>query len=669
MSLVESYRSMARIRAFEEKCLELSAAGIIKGSIHVCEGQEAIPVGAARALRPDDWVVATYRGHGWAIVKGAPIVGVLAEICHKEGGLNGGRAGSALLSSPEHHFLGENSIVGAGVPIGAGSAVASTRRADGGVTVVSVGDGALSQGALHEGLVFAAAESLPLVVICENNGWSEMTPTSQMIRGSLVDRVSGYGIRALTVDGGDPETVERAVEDALATARAGAGPIFLDCQTVRLRGHYNRDIEHYRSADDKETARAGDPLVRLAARLRDEGVADALLEQIHAEVNEEVRYAAELVADMPDADPSRSSGHAFNHRSTPTPIEVEAAAPTELTFQMALNRALDIELSARPELLVYGEDVGNAGGIFGVTRRLQKKHGRDSVFDTPIAESAILGSAVGAAMRGMRPVVEIMWADFLLVALDQLVNQAANAHYVTRGDLSVPLVVRTQQGATPGSCAQHSQSLEALLAHVPGLKVCLPATPQDAYTMLRAAIADDDPCIVIEARSLYQVKGEVDIAANPALGRGAVLRRQGRDALIVTWGTMVAPALQAADQLSEAGIEVSVLDLRWLRPLDEEALHSAVRAAGGRVVVAHEANLTGGFGAEIVARVQAEHFASLAAPVERVAAPDIRVPAAPSLQKAVLPGVRQLVETCRGLLSPDITGARSARGAGEAVVR
>jgi len=251
-------------------------------------------------------------------------------------------------------------------------------------------------------------------------------------------------------------------------------------------------------------------------------------------------------------------------------------------------------------------------------------------------------------MMGMKPIVEIMWADFSLVALDQLVNQAANVRYITQGASSAPLIVRTQQGVTPGSCAQHSQSLEALLAHIPGLRVALPATPQDAFAILRAAAASDDPCIIIEARSLYQVSGAVDRNADIEPIGKAHLCAAGRDAVVVTWGTMLQPSLEAADELRKQGMNVGVLNLRWLSPLDESALFAAVEEAGYRVVVAHEANLTGGFGAEIFSRLH-EHFADRPLKAMRVGAPDVRIPASPVLMRSLIPGATQIASAVRKL--------------------
>jgi len=275
----------------------------------------------------------------------------------------------------------------------------------------------------------------------------------------------------------------------------------------------------------------------------------------------------------------------------------------------------------------------------------------------PTAEPRIALSAIGvsktrwAPWRCCSPRVEIMWADFLLVALDQLVNQAANVRYVSRGALTAPLVVRTQQGVTPGSCAQHSQSLEALLAHIPGLRVGVPATPQDAYAMLRAAVADDDPCVLFESRTLYQQKGPVALDAPVEEVGGARLHRTGEDAVILAWGAMLRQALVAADELAAEGIEAAVLDLRWLTPLDEQAIDDVVRASSGRVLIAHEANVTGGFGAELAARIASGCFDALDAPVVRVGTPDVRMPSAPALQAALVPDARRIVSAVRQLVA------------------
>ncbi|MWA03580.1 acetoin dehydrogenase [Actinomadura sp. LD22] len=315
--------------------------------------------------------------------------------------------------------------------------------------------------------------------------------------------------------------------------------------------------------------------------------------------------------------------------------EAPARETRKLKYGEAVNAALARVLAELPETLLYGEDVGKPGGVFGVTRGLRRRFG-DRVFDTPISEAAILGSAVGAALMGARPIVEIMWADFSLVALDQLVNQAANARYVSRGTAPAPITVRTQQGNAPGACAQHSQSLEALFLHVPGLRLVMPRTPQDAHDAVVAAVHADDPVIIVENRSLYfGEKAEVELGG-PARPMGwSHLRRPGRDVTVVSWGAVAAQALEAADALAADGIEAEVVELTWLNPADMDAVLGSL-ARTRRLAVVHEANTTGGFGAEIVARAVEAGTGLDAAPV-RIGAPDVRIPAAPVLAEALLP--------------------------------
>lgn len=651
LTQADAFRRMSTIRQFEERALELGSAGLIAGSIHLCLGQEAIPVGAMAALHTDDRVLTTYRGHGWAIACGVPLDALLGELCQRADGVNGGRGGSAHFFAPKWGMLGENSIVGAGVPIAAGVALASRSRADGRVVLASIGDGAMNQGSVHEGLVFAAAWRLPLVVLVENNGWAEMTRTSSLLRiDDLAIRAAAYGIEGHVVDGADPLAVHDAVSRAAAAARAGQGPVLLEAKTPRLSGHYNRDIEHYRPKDDQEAARRADPVVRLRRALVESG---ELTEEHAAEIEHEAAQAVEQATTTVRAMPLPDTATALDHLYAPGhPGEAVAGAPAgeeEVSYLRAVNAALHTELAERDDVLVYGEDVGFAGGIFGASRSLQKEYGAARVFDTPIAESAILGSAVGAAMEGLRPVVEVMWADFMLVAFDQLVNQAANVRYVSRSELSAPMVVRMQQGATPGSCAQHSQNLEALLAHVPGLRVGLPATPGDAYAMLRAAVADPDPVVIVEARALYPTKGMVDRAAPVQAVGGARVYRDGADVVLVGWGPIVPKMLEAADQLATAGVEVTAVDLRWLNPLDDDTIDRVVRASRGKVLVVHEANVTGGFGAELAARIQERHFDVLTSPVARLGAPDTRIPSAPTLQQALLPDTEAIVQAAKAL--------------------
>ena len=490
--------------------------------------------------------------------------------------------------------------------------------------------------------------------VCEEGVSSDQRLFSQTFKiDRVAQRANGYGMQGVTIDGTDPLIVRDTVRQAADRARQGHGPVLIECRVPRLWGHYNRDIEHYRPKEDRDEARARDPLLTFSEKMIAAGLASRdELNELASSVKDEMDEAQAEVLASPVPDPAAAARHvwaALDAQVNPGQ-KTKGVEEKTVSYIQAINEALSRELAARPEVLLYGEDVGFAGGIFGASRGLQKTYGAERVFDTPISESAILGSAVGAAVMGMKPIVEIMWADFMLVALDQIINQAANVRYITGGRSCVPMVVRTQQGATPGSCAQHSQSLEALLAHIPGLRIAIPATPQDAYDILRTATATPDPCIVFESRALYQTTGAVRYTDEiEPIGKSR-LHKTGRDAVIVTWGTMLSVALEAAAKLSDEDLDIGVLDLRWLCPLDSKGLRAAVKSAGGRVLVLHEANQTGGFGAEIIARLHELFDGDLPINAVRLATPDVRMPAAPILQRALLPNVDKVVTEVRQLL-------------------
>lgn len=327
--------------------------------------------------------------------------------------------------------------------------------------------------------------------------------------------------------------------------------------------------------------------------------------------------------------------------------DTAAATPT-LRYIQAVQHGLRWAVTRRDDTLIFGEDVAIPGGPFGATKGLYSEFGSDRIFDTPISETAMLGMALGTAMTGRRPIVEIMYADFMFVAMDQLLNQIANARYVSEGRWSAPLVVRTQQGYSPGSCAQHSHSIESFLVHTPGLRVAVPATPDDAYQMIRTAVVSDDPVVITEARMLYPTKGPVELDAPVQPVGGARVVRQGRDITLVSWSTAVNTCLEAADQLADEGVEAEVIDMRWLNPLDiDTVVESTARTC--RALVVHEANLTGGIGGEIAARLAEACFGSLKAPVGRIAAPDVPMPAAPNLQLEVVPTAARISNAARRL--------------------
>ncbi|MET8978835.1 dehydrogenase E1 component subunit alpha/beta [Streptomyces sp. NPDC004539] len=641
--LLEMYRRMRRIRRFEERASALYKATEIPGFVHLSIGQEASAVGACWPLRPGDGITSTHRGHGHVLAKGLDTASMMAELMGKEAGTNHGRGGSMHIADPNLGIYGANGIVGAGLPIAAGVATAARLRGAGDVVVAFFGDGAVAQGMFHEAVNLAAVWDLPVVFLCENNHYSEFSPAEKQHRAPLSARAAGYGIGYEYADGNDVVAVARTVSAVVERLRRGEGPVLVEAETYRWHGHYEGDPERYRDESEVAAAKKRDPLIVVRRHLAEAGVPETAVAAVDAEIDREIDAAVDRARALPD--PAPETLH--DHVTAPRPALPEPAAPTGEVFRTmdAVRLALEHELTTDPDVFLAGIDVGDGGNVFGLTRGLaQAFPGR--VRDTPISESAIVGTAVGAAMAGMKPVVEIMYMDFIGVCLDMLLNQAAKLRFMTGGRASMPLVVRTQFGAGRSSGSQHSQSLEALLAHIPGLTVVMPSNPADTYGLLRAAIQDPNPVVFVENRLQYGFKGPRPPADHLVpLGKAKVVR-EGIDVTLVSWSRMVQDSLAAAELLAAEGISVEVVDLRTIAPLDRETVLASL-AKTNRLVIAHEAVRDFGVGAELSALAVDEGFWHLDAPVTRVAAPAMPAPYAPALEKLWLPSRDTIAETVR----------------------
>jgi 2-oxoisovalerate dehydrogenase E1 component len=645
--LVEMQRQMLLIRGFEERVADLYRDGLIPGFVHLSIGQEASAVGACWPLRREDVITSTHRGHGHCLAKGLDPEGMFAELMAKDGGTNRGRGGSMHIADPRLGVFGANGIVAAGLPIANGAAVAAQLRESGDVVVAFFGDGAAAQGAFHEALNLASVWQLPVIFFCENNGYSEFSPTRSQHAASLKRRAKGYALPYVPVDGNDVVATAICMQDMVVAARAGGGPVLVEASTYRWHGHYEGDPQRYRTEEELHEWQERDPLIVHRARLVAEGMEaseiDALESSVDTQLDEAVERARGLAA------PSMATLFDFVARERPArpePPALPADAPIFRTMD-AVHHALEVELESDERVFLAGIDIGDGGNVFGLTRGLRDRFG-DRVRDTPISETAIVGLGVGAAMAGMRPVVEVMYLDFLGVCLDQLLNQAAKLPFMTGGSAEMALTVRTQFGAGRSSGSQHSQSLEALLAHIPGLSVVMPSTPADTYGLLRAAIQDPNPVVFVENRLLYGMKGPQPPADFILpIGRSAVVR-EGSDITVVSVSRMVHEALAAAEELKGEGISVEVIDLRTVTPLDIEPVLASVHKTS-RLLIAHEAVVPFGIGAEIAATVAREGFWDLDAPIQRVGAAATPPPYAPELERAWLPDRHDIAEAIRSL--------------------
>jgi pyruvate dehydrogenase E1 component alpha subunit len=660
--LIEWLYQMLLIRIFEETVEQLYAAGKMHGTMHLSIGQEAVAVGAIAPLRPEDYITSTHRGHGHAIAKGQDLRSMLAELLGKETGVCRGRGGSMHLADLERGNLGANGIVAGGIPIAVGAGLSIRMQGQDRVVLCFFGDGAANHGNFHEGLNMAAIWRLPVVFLCENNQYAMSMPLRQaMAAPRVADRAAAYGIPGETVDGMDVVAVYRAVRSAVERARRGEGPALIEAITYRYKGHSKSDRQVYRTKDEVQAWMARDPIARLRegliargwlseaeAAALEERARQAVADALQAAEGDPEPHVAQLTEGVYAEDPlfpPRWIRRAFG-------LEIPVEPPVgrrELSYAEALREAMAQAMAADDRVFLMGEDIGVYGGAFGVTQGLIERFGPDRVRDTPISENTIVGAGVGAALTGMRPIVEMQFMDFVTLAMEQTVLQAAKVRYMFGGKAQVPVVLRLPGGSGTGAAAQHSESLEAWFVHVPGLKVVAPATPYDAKGLLLAALADDNPVIFVEHKLLYRTRGPVPEGPYLVPLGQAIVRRPGRHLTIVAYSIAVLRALEAAERLAAEGIEAEVIDLRTLKPYDAQTVIASVKKTG-KLLIVHEAPLPGGFGGELAAAVaQSEAFAYLEAPIVRLGGADVPIPYHPRLERAAVPQMEDIVEAARRL--------------------
>ena len=649
--LRDLYVTMRRIRAFEDKTADLFQEGVVKGTAHSYKGQEAIAAGVCAALRDDDTIASYHRGHGHCIAKGARIDRMMAELMGRQTGYCQGLGGSMHIADMELNIMGANGIVGAAMPLATGAGLAAKLQGTDRVAVAFFGDGASNQGVFHESLNLAAVWKLPVIFVCENNQYALSTSYRNTTAVSQVaHRAASYEIPGVIVDGNDGVEVYLVFREAVERARAGEGPTLIEAMTYRHGQHSLRtNLRDPRPEDELESWLDRDPIVRMEKRLSSEGgLSDEQFDETRRVVEEELETAVTYGRESPEPPVQVMLDAVY----APHAAHTEPGPKTErmLSYPEALNEALDQEMLRDDRVFLMGEDVGATGGIFGVSKGLMDRYGPERVRDTPISEATFVGCGVGAAIAGMRPVVEIQIFDFVALTMDMLVNQAAKFRFMLGGKPSVPLVVRGPQGGGIRLAAQHSQSLEAWFTHVPGLVVVAPSTPYDAKGLLVAAIRDDNPVVFLEQKLLYLGgTGPVpeELYAIP-LGK-ADIKREGTDVTVVATSAMVPRALSAATVLERDGISVEVVDPRTLQPLDEETILASVRKTN-RLLIVHEACVRGGFGAEVAAMVADKGFDYLDAPIARLGAPHTPMPYNDRLELEVIPSQERIVEAVRGLL-------------------
>jgi 2-oxoisovalerate dehydrogenase E1 component len=645
---LEAYRRMVRARRFDEAAVTLHKRGEIPGAIHASIGQEATAVGICLALGPDDYLSGNHRSHAHPIAKGAALGPLMAELLGRADGVCRGKGGSMHLADVSIGSLGESGIVGAGLPVATGAGLGAQVLGQPRVSVCFFGDGAANQGTFHESLNLAAIWSLPVVYVCENNRYAATTPSAAVSAvASVAERAAAYAIPAVTVDGQDLDAVLAAGRAAVARARAGDGPTVIECLTYRFREHAEGlpIPADYRDAHEVETWSAQrDPLVLYRARLLEEGAVDAAtLEHIDAEVAAEVADAVAFARASPVPDPASAFEDLWATpiaRTPAPPVAVPENGDHESIYLLAAAEGIVEELRRDDRVILLGEDIALYIGRDGLEEFGPR------VRATPISENGFVGAAIGAALVGCRPIVELSIASFLLLATEQVVHQAAKLRTMTGGQVRVPAVFRVSMWHNGANAAHHADRPYPMFMNVPGLKIAVPSTPWDAKGLLKAAVRDDDPVLVFEDNDLWLRSGPVGGSDDLVPFGQAAVRRRGRDVTVVGISANAGHALAAAEQLGGEGIDVEVIDPRTLVPLDTTTILESV-ARTGRLVIADAAHRTCSAASEIAALAAEEVFESLRAPVVRVTTPDVQIPFSPALERPLYPDAERIAAAVR----------------------
>jgi 2-oxoisovalerate dehydrogenase E1 component len=655
--LLRLYRQMQLIRQCEEQLARSHQRGLIHGACHTYVGQEAVAVGVCAHLRPDDVVFSTHRGHGHALAKGLPPRELIAELYGRAAGCSRGRGGSMHLFAPEVGLMGTSGIVGPSILQAAGAGYSFKLLRTDRVAVAFFGDGAVNNGAFHEGLNLAGIWKLPVLFVCENNRFATEIPFHYAAGNpGVAGRGAAYGLPGIEVDGNDALAVYEAAGEAVRRARSGGGATLLECKTYRTRPHAEGMGDFtYRTREEVEEWKARCPIRRLRERLPQAGgnsAADggqAAADAIDGEVARLVAEAQQSAEASPWPDPATATAHAYDA----SPPAVAAAPPTgaarEITFLKATHEALAEEMAKDPRIFVLGEGVGKRGGNFRTTEGLFELYGPERLCDTPICERGFVGLACGAAMTGTRPVVDFMFADFILDAVGEILNQIAKMQYMSSGRIRMPILLRGCVGIGHSAATHHSGNYYPLYAHFPGLRVVVPSTPHDAKGLFRRALRCHDPVLFLEHRELLAVKGPVPEGDYEIdFGRAAVVR-EGRDLTVVALALMVRRTLEACDRLAAHGVSVEVIDPRTVSPLDGDTILRSVHKTG-RLLIVDEAFAPFGLGAEVAARVIDAGFDDLDAPIRRLHGAFTPTPYSPPLEKAVVPQVEDIERAIGELL-------------------
>lgn len=647
--ILNAYSNAVAARLIDQKILALLKQG--KCFFHIGgSGHEIAQTAMALAMKPGyDWAYPYYRDLAFSLQFGYTVEEIMLEALHRKGGPS-----SNGYAMPFHYGHKKWRIVAQSSPTGTqyleavGTAMGAVKAGKDEVVYVSSGEGATSEGEFHEAVNWAARGRYPVIFLIQNNKYAISVPVQDQVAGeSVFGMVKGYqGLNRYRVDGCDFKEMFDVAADAVAKARRGEGPSVIEADTVRLLPHSSSDDQRkYRDPKELEEDLKKDPLPRFEAYLTSQGIAAAPeIGKLRESIQQRINNAVDAAEAEPLPDTEELEKYVYSPRVAVSKqgfVESKHKG-TNIVMVDAINHALAEEMERNPAMLIYGEDVaGSKGGVFTATKGLTAKFGEDRVFNSPLAEASIVGTAFGLAVRGdFKPNVEIQFGDYIWPAFMQLRDEVAMLRFRSYNAWSCPMVIRVAVGGYIHGGLYHSQSIDGFFTHIPGIRVVYPSNAADAKGLLKTACREDDPVLFLEHKGLYRQAfastPEPDADYTIPFGLAKV-KKPGNDVTVITWGMLVQRSLDAASKLEEKhGASVEVIDLRTLNPLDTETILTSVRKTG-KVLIVHEDTLTGGFGAEIAAILSQEAFERLDAPIQRVAAKDTPVPYGPELENLMLP--------------------------------
>ena len=661
--IITAYRNSVAARLIDQKILILLRQG--KCFFHIGgSGHEIAQTAMALAMKPGyDWAYPYYRDLAFSLQFGYTIEEIMVEALHRKGGPS-----SNGYAMPFHYGHKKQRIIAQSSPTGTqyieavGTAMGAVKAGKDELVYVSSGEGATSEGEFHEALNWASRERYPVIFLIQNNKYAISVPIHDQVAGeSVYGLVKGYaGLNRYRVDGCDFKAMYEVAADAVAKARKGDGPSLIEADTVRLLPHSSSDDHRkYREAEEIEEDMKKDPIPRFETFLTSQGVVKAAdILKIKEELGQRINAAVDAAEALPLPDVSELEKYVYSsHTVVPKSgfSEPQHTGPN-IVLVDAINHALAEEMEHNPRMVIYGQDVaGKKGGVFTATKGLTAKFGEQRVFNSPLAEASIIGTAFGLSVRGdFKPNVEIQFGDYIWPGFMQIRDEVAMLRFRSYDQWSCPMVIRVAVGGYIHGGLYHSQSIDGFFTHIPGLRVVFPSNAADAKGLMKTACREEDPVLFLEHKGLYRQSfassPEPDASYLIPFGVASI-RKPGDDVTVITWGMMVQRSLEAAAKVEAArGVTIEVIDLRTLNPLDKDTILQSVRRTG-KVLIAHEDTLTGGFGAEIAAIVATEAFDRLDAPVLRVAAKDTPVPYGPELESAMLPQERDVVAALEKLVA------------------